>query len=85
MEINEEILKDIDFEKNSLVKCNNLLLTKYEIEILDKYNIDYLKMKSLKEVIFYIESLLNDDSTLEDLEEISKTISERDYYYYTNK
>ena len=84
MNVDEEI--NIDFDKNSLVQCsNNLLLTNYEIEILDKYNIDYLKMKSLKEIIFYIETLLNEDDSLEDLEEISRTISERDYYYYTNK
>ena len=85
MNDSEDLLIDIDFNKNSLVQCNNFLLTNYEIEVLNKYKIDYSKMKSLKEVIFYIESLLNDDSSLDDLEEISRSISERDYYYYTNK
>ena len=62
------------------------MLTNREIEVLDRYKINYKNCKSLKEIIFEIEELLNDmDIVDEDLDYISGTISERDYYQNTNK
>ena len=61
------------------------MLTNYEIQVLDKYNIDYNSVSSLKEIIYLVEEMLNEDSSLDDLENISLTISERDYYMNTNK
>lgn len=82
----ERILSEIDFTKNSLNDCgNNIYLTNFEIEVLEKYNINYLNCLSLKDIIFLVEEILNEDSTLEDLESISRSISERDYYLNTNK
>lgn len=82
----KEILSSYDFHQNELQDINGLLLTNKEIEILNKYNINYKKCNSLKEIIFEIENILNDmDIVDEELEIISSTISERDYYQNTNK
>lgn len=87
--IDEEIKKiadSLDFESGMLQRCSNgLMLTNYEIQVLDKYNIDYNSVSSLKEIIYLVEEMLNEDSSLDDLENISLTISERDYYMNTNK
>lgn len=41
-----DLLNNIDFESNKLVKINNkLYLTNYQIEILNKYNIDYKSLE----------------------------------------
>ena len=81
----EKIASDIDFESNLLTTKNGILLTNYEISILDKYKIPYQNTTSLKEIIYLIEDILNEDNSLEDLENISLSISERDYYMNTNK
>ena len=43
-----DLLNNIDFKSNRLVKINNkLYLTNYQIEILNKYNIDYKSLGNL--------------------------------------
>ena len=78
---------NIDFDANSFITTgNNLMLTNREVEILNRYKIDYQKCSCLKEIIFEIEDIINDmDIVDEDLDYISQTISERDYYQNTNK
>lgn len=80
------LLGAIDFHKNKMNDLgNNIFLTNFEIEVLEKYNIDYKNSSNLKSIIFEIEEILNEDSSLDDLETISKSIAERDYYLNTNK
>ena len=80
-----DLLNDIDFESNRLVKINNkLYLTNYQIEILNKYNIDYKNLGNLSSIIFTAEEILEEDD-YEDLDEIIKELSERNYYENTNK
>ncbi len=83
----DSIISSLDFKSNELVKVSkNILLTNREIDILDRYKIDYKKCNSLKEIIFEIENILEDmDIIDEELDYISSTISERDYYQNTNK
>jgi hypothetical protein len=82
----DSVINDLDFEKNSLKTCKNgLLLTNYEIEVLDKYKIDFNKTSSLKEILYLIDEVLDEDNSLTDLENISLSISERDYYMNTKK
>lgn len=83
----ENILSNIDFHSNELVNCGNgLMLTNREIEVLEEYKINYKNCKSLKEVLYEVEDLIADmDIVDEDLDYISYTISERDYYQNTNK
>ena len=76
----------MDFESNKFNNINGLMLTNREVEVLDRYNINYKSCTTLKEIIFQIEDLIQDmDIVEEDLDYISGTISERDYYQNTNK
>jgi hypothetical protein len=81
------LVSNLDFHSNKLNTVgNNLMLTNKEIEILDRYKINYLKCNSLKEILFEVEEILNDmDIVDEELDQISQSISERDYYQNTNK
>lgn len=82
----DEIVSGIDFLANQFHEINGLMLTNREIEILDRYKINYKKCSSLKEILFELEEILNDiDVVDEELDYISATISERDYYQNTNK
>lgn len=82
----EELVSGLDFESGKLKNINGLMLTNREIEVLDRYKIDYKNCKNLKELLFEIEEIINDmDIVDEDLDYISYTISERDYYQNTNK
>ncbi len=82
----DELVNSLDFESNSLNDCGNgLFLTNFEIQVLDKYKINYKDRNNLKEILFLIEDILNDDNDYEELENISKSIAERDYYLNSNK
>ena len=70
-----EIEKDLN---NLLVDVGKIMLNAKEIEVLERYNINYKNVLTLKELLFKIEEVLS-------LEEISTSISERDYYQNTNK
>ena len=83
----DQLVGDMDFHSNSFQMVGkNLMLTNHEIEVLNRYKIDYLKCNTLKEILYEIEEILEDMDVLdEDLDSISQTISERDYYQNTNK
>lgn len=80
-----DLLNEVDFKSNKLVKINNkLYLTNYQIEILNKYNIDYENLGSLSSLIYVAEEILEEDD-YEDLDEIIRELAERNYYENTNK
>lgn len=84
----DNLLLNINFEKNKLKKNKyNLLLTNYEIEILNKYKITYDNCKSEKEILQAIENIMPwlELEEQEQLEQISISIAERDYYKNTRK
>ncbi len=83
----DKLVRDMDFVSSSFVTCNNgLMLTNKEIEVLKRYKIDYENCNHLKEVLEKIEEVfLEDDTDLDDLEDVSLSIAERDYYQNTNK
>ena len=85
--MNNKILKEMknDIIKNMLVDVGKIMLTSKEIEVLNNYNIDYKNVLSLKELVLKIEKTLVDEDYPEDLEDISLSIQERDYYQNTNK
>lgn len=79
-------IEDINIKEDFLKKRDNgLLLKDTWIEVLNKYDIDYSKHASLNSLLFEIEEILNYESDLEDLEEVSNEIAEMNYYNYTNK
>lgn len=82
----EDIIIEVDIDKNIPKKRNNnLVLRDSQIEILKKYNINYETHTSLKSLIFEIEEILNYETDLEDLEQLSEELEEMSYYNYTNK
>ena len=80
----DSIIDDLDFKSNSINDMNGLLLTNKEIEALERYDIDYKSCSSLKDIIYMIEDILSEEE-IEELDLISQSISERDYYLNTNK
>lgn len=86
-EINiDELVEEVYNDKNMLkLKKNGIYLSDNDVEILRKYNIDYNKYVSLSSLIFDIESILNEDTDVDDLEEVSRRLAELNYYNNTNK
>ena len=88
MKINDEEIdiSDLVSQKYMHKEINNgIFLSDYQIEILMKYDIDPYKCSSIKDLLFKIEELLEEDDTLDDLDNISREISEFNYYANTNK
>lgn len=83
----KELLSEVDFHKNAFKDIGNgLLLTNREIEVLNKNKIAYQQCQSLKEILYKVEDLISEMGIVdEELDEISQSISERDYYQNTNK
>ena len=84
----QKLLGIIDFEKNKFqTPKQNLFLTNYEIAVLKKYHIDYDNCKTAKEILQRVESIISDleDLEQEELDQVSMSIAERDYYQNTNK
>lgn len=80
----DKIVKDMNFDDNMHKKINNLILTKRQIDILNKYNINYQNCQTMNELLYYIDSCLNETNEIE-LELISSEIAETNYYMNTNK
>ena len=79
-----DLLNNIDFNKNKLVKVNEkLYLTNYQIEVLNKYEIDFQNL-NLSSIIFLGEEILEEDD-YDDLDEVIRELAERNYYENTNK
>ena len=70
-----------DFNKRSLKqRKNGIYLSDEQINILEKYNINYLNYNNINELIFYIEDYLNNSyMELEDLESVSEALSNFNY------
>ena len=64
---------------------NDLYLSDSDIEVLEKYEIDYLKFKSVKELMFQIETMLRNCDVEDDLEDLLIKLSDYNYYFQTNK
>ena len=79
----ENLVNDIDFDKNSINYINGeIVLTNREIELLDSLEINYKSYTSMISLINAIEEVSDDDP---EIEEILKDMSDRNYYMNTNK
>jgi hypothetical protein len=79
----DRIVQEV-FEKNQLEKVNDkLYLTKHQIDILDRYDIEY-KHKSIDELIFELEDILVYEDN-DELDKLSMDLAEFNYYHNTNK
>lgn len=64
---------------------NGIYLSDDEVNILRRYKIDYERYNSLSSLIFEIEEILNNETDVDDLEEVSARLTEMNYYNNTNK
>ena len=84
-----EIINSLDFELDELKQVKkNIYLNNREMQILKMYDIDFQDCVDMNDLLFKIDDVLNDlydNSDIEDLEWVSSSISERNYYMNTNK
>ena len=84
-----EIINSLDFELDELKQVKkNIYLNNREMQILKMYDIDFQNCVDMNDLLFKIDDVLNDlydNSDIEDLEWVSTSISERNYYMNTNK
>lgn len=67
---------------------NGLLLSDEQINILNNHNINYEQYQTLESLIFAIEDYINDVQgymDITDIDELSRQLSEQNYYNNTNK
>ena len=82
--INEDDI--VSNENKFLEKHNNIYITPEQINVLKKYNFDINNSKNYSALIYDIEDYLNDSyDELDDLEWVSETLSENNYYNNVNK
>lgn len=73
-------------EDSFVKKHNNIYISDKQVNILKKYNININDFNNLSELIFAIEEYLNSATEyLEELDQVSQTLSEYNYYTNTNK
>ena len=78
-----QCIQDI-FEENQLEKINDdLYLTRKQMDILKRNDIEYSN-KTIDELMFEIEDILNDEDN-EELDRLSMDLAEFNYYHNTNK
>ena len=78
-------MEEIDYEKKFLkMRQHGILLTDEEVEILDRYSIPYQNCNQLTEILYYIDKILEDE-LVDELENLSIQLSERNYYQNTQK
>lgn len=89
MIIRKEDISDIDVvatESKFLKKYNNIYITDEQVEILKNYGIHIDNYSNINELVYDIENYLNSSSIpLDDLEWVSQTLSEYNYYNNINK
>ena len=77
------------YKIDSFISNSNLLITEREAFVLNKHSINYNSCSNLESLLFMIEGYLNtyelSDNDYDELDMVSKNISERNYYNYTNK
>lgn len=82
----KNILNNINFEDNKLIKINNnLYLTNNQINTLKRYNIEYETSSSLRDLMIKIEDILDYEEEIDELEILLENLAERNYYENTKK
>lgn len=71
----DDVLPDMD--KWLLPRENGMLLSDYQVEVLEKNNINYMNYSNIKELLFAVNEMDLDD---EELEQIIMQLDESDYY-----
>lgn len=82
----KETYKDLLPDMNSwlIPRENGMLLSDYHIEVLQRNGINYLEYGSIKEILFAINEILEEEDN-EELENVAKDLDEKNYYKNVNK
>ena len=84
----EKELEDLEIEKEFLkIRKNGLLLNDRQIEVLKRYQIDYLNYSNLSSLLFALNETIYEDINLEDpeLDQVIQELEETHYYQETRK
>ncbi len=65
-------------------RANNMLLNDYQVNVLKRFDIDYLKYSDYRSLLFEIETILSDDYD-DELDLVCSQIAEYVYYNETKK
>ena len=81
----DKINSEINFDDNFIgYSKNDIILSNKEMEVLKRNEINYESYNTVSRLLTDIDDALIDNDD-EELEEISQSISERNYYMNTNK
>lgn len=78
----------LNIDNGLKTRSNGLLLTDEQIDVLKRHNINYEDYNSIQSLIFKIEEYINDVQgymDITDIDEVSRELSEQNYYNNTNK
>ncbi len=86
----DELVKSLDLKNPKVQEVStDLMLTSFEIEVLERNGIAYQNAKNLRDITFEIERIIDDEDMdpddLDELEYVLRAISERNYYENTVK
>ena len=85
----DELGINLNIESTQLkTRKNGLLLSDEQINILNNHNINYEQYQTLESLIFAIEDYIHDVQgymDIADIDELSRQLSEQNYYNNTNK
>ena len=68
-----------------LPRENGMLLSDYEVSILEQNGINYLNYQSISQLLMAINDILDADEDNEELENVAMQIDEKNYYGNVNK
>ena len=81
----EKISSEINYDDNFIgYNKNDIILSNKEMEVLERNEIDYENIDTISRLLTEIDEVLLDNDD-EELESVSLSISERNYYVNTNK
>ena len=77
-DLEQEFLNEAQKQKLQKV-TENLYLTKYQADVLERFHVPYREVKDTRELLYYLSDIV-DEEEYDELEEVAREIS--DYYYY---
>jgi len=81
-----QLINELNIDTDFYIKRKNgIMLKDSQIQILERYQINYQNHSNLSSLLFEIEECLNELPDAEDLESLSIELSEVHYYNETNK
>lgn len=85
MDIDKDVINFGDKEKKMhKIRENGIYLSDEQIEILNRYDINYQNCSNAMQLIYLIDEIMEEE-LIPELDEIATFLEEHNYYYNTNK